>query len=40
MRQSVENICSAWVKEQHVDLKKGQIADYRVTLKITFTLKE
>lgn len=33
---SVENIQSAWVKDQQVLLSAGRINEYQVTLKITF----
>ncbi len=34
--ESVDNIQSAWVKDQQVLLSAGQINEYQVTLKITF----
>lgn len=37
--ETVENIQSAWVKEQHVDVNGGNVTDYRVTMKVTFLLK-
>ena len=35
---SVHDIRSAWVKEQKVVVKGGQIAIYRVDMKVTFVL--
>lgn len=37
--ESVENIQSAWVKDQQVMVSEGSISEYRVTLKITFLVK-
>lgn len=34
--ESVENVQSAWVKDQQVLLSAGQINEYQVTLKVTF----
>jgi len=36
--KSVQNIKSAWVKEQKVIIKDGQVSRYRVDLKVTFVL--
>jgi dodecin len=36
--ESVENIRSAWVKDQEVQLRDGKIQNYRVTLKVTFVV--
>lgn len=38
--QTLHGITSAWIKEQHVDVKDGKIADYRVNMLITFVLDE
>lgn len=37
--KTLENIQSAWVKEQSVDVENGQVVGYRVNLKVTFLLK-
>ncbi len=37
---TVENIRSAWVKEQQVSVEDGRITTYRVNLKVTFILKD
>lgn len=34
--ESVHNIQNAWVKDQQVVLDNGQIAEYGVSLKVTF----
>ena len=34
--ESVEDIQSAWVKDQQVLLREGSINEYQVTLKVTF----
>jgi dodecin len=37
---SLHDITGAWVKEQSVKVVNGKVTDYRVTLKVTFVLKE
>ena len=37
--ESVHDIRSAWVKEQKVVVSNGQIASYRVDMKVTFVLE-
>jgi flavin-binding protein dodecin len=37
---TIENVKSAWVKEQKVVVKDGEIEEYRVTMKVTFVLKD
>ncbi|MDJ0750248.1 MAG: dodecin family protein [Woeseiaceae bacterium] len=39
MSKTVDNIEGAWIKEQKVVVKDGEISAYRVTLKITFIVK-
>jgi len=39
MSKSVDNIESAWIKEQKVVVKKGAVSAYRVTMKVTFIVK-
>ncbi len=34
--QTIQNIKSAWVKEQEVKVENGQVSQYRVMLKVTF----
>lgn len=36
--KTVHGIKSAWVKEQHIVVEKGEVALYRVDLKITFVM--
>ena len=38
--KTVENICSAWVKEQRVTIENGRVRDYQVNLVLTFTLND
>lgn len=37
--ETVQNIQSAWVKEQQVKVENGKITSFRVDLKVTFLLK-
>ena len=37
--ETINGVASAWVKDQSVDVDKGKITAYRVTLKVTFVLK-
>jgi flavin-binding protein dodecin len=39
MSETVHEIEGAWVKEQKVIVKKGAVASYRVTMKVTFIVK-
>lgn len=38
--KTLDNVKSAWVKEQQVDIDGGKIASYRVTMLVTFVLKD
>jgi len=38
--KTIDNIEGAWVKEQKVVVKKGEIREFRVTLMVTFVLKD
>ena len=38
--ESVDDITSAWVQDQSVKVKNGQVSEYRVVLKVTFIIKE
>ena len=40
MSETVDNIEGAWIKEQKVVVKDGDIEEYRVTMKVTFVLKD
>ncbi len=39
MSKTVDNIEGAWIKEQKVVVKDGEVSAYRVTMKITFIVK-
>ena len=39
MGETVDNIVGAWVKEQKVVVKNGEVEAYRVTMKVTFIVK-
>jgi flavin-binding protein dodecin len=38
--KTIRNIRSAWIKEQHVRLDKGAIAEYQVNMMLTFVLDD
>jgi hypothetical protein len=38
--KTLRNVKSAWVKEQHVHVTKGQIDEYRVNMMVTFVLDD
>jgi flavin-binding protein dodecin len=38
--KTVDNVEGAWVKEQKVRIKDGDIAEYLVTMIVTFILKD
>lgn len=38
--KTLEHIQGAWVKDQKVSVADGKIAEYRVTLKVTFILED
>ena len=38
--QTLKNLRGAWVQDQKLVIDKGKIAEYRVTLKVTFVLTE
>ncbi|HWQ35844.1 MAG TPA: dodecin family protein [Blastocatellia bacterium] len=38
--KTLENVTGAWIKDQKVTVRDGQIDEYRVTMKITFVLKD
>jgi flavin-binding protein dodecin len=37
--ETLDNIKSAWVRDQQVIIKDGNVTEYRVSLKLTFVLK-
>ena len=38
--KTLDNVQSAWVKDQKVVVKKGKITEYRVGLMVTFVLND
>jgi flavin-binding protein dodecin len=37
--KTIDNVEGAWIKEQKVVIKGGEVSEYRVTMKVTFLLK-
>lgn len=37
--KTIQNVEGAWIKEQKVVVKDGEVSAYRVTLKVSFVLK-
>lgn len=37
---TIDNVEGAWIKEQKVVVKGGDISEYRVTMKVSFLLKD
>lgn len=37
---SLDEVQGAWIKEQKVRVEKGKVVEYRVTMKVTFLLKD
>ncbi|HLV24175.1 MAG TPA: dodecin family protein [Moheibacter sp.] len=37
--ETLKNIRSVWVKEQSLSVKNGEVAEFRVTLKVTFEIE-
>lgn len=38
--KTVDNVQGAWIKEQKVVVEDGKISEYRVTMAVTFILKD
>lgn len=38
--KTIDKVESAWVKEQKVVVEDGEVAEFRVTMKVTFILKD
>lgn len=38
--KTLANVRGAWIKDQKVLVEKGKIVEYRVTLKVSFVLKD
>ncbi len=39
MSKTIDNIEGAWIKDQKVVVKDGQVIEYRVAMKVTFIVK-
>lgn len=37
---TIDRVEGAWVKEQKIVVKDGDVSEYRVTMKVTFVLKD
>ena len=37
--KTIKNVKSAWVKDQSVSVKDGNVAEFRVTLKLSFEVE-
>ena len=37
--KTIDNVEGAWIKEQKVVIKDGEVSEYRVTMKVSFVLK-
>jgi flavin-binding protein dodecin len=38
--KTLQNVTSAWIQDQEVDIENGKIVGYKVRMKITFILKD
>jgi flavin-binding protein dodecin len=38
--KTLENVKSAWVKDQKVKVENGKVTEYRVTMRVSFVLKD
>ena len=38
--KTLKNIRGAWIAEQKVKVAKGKVVEYRVTMRVTFVLKD
>ena len=38
--KTLNNVTSAWVKDQQVVVEDGEVKEYRVTMKVTFVLND
>ena len=38
--KTIQNVKGAWIKEQKISIKDGQVSEYRVNMIITFVLKD
>lgn len=38
--ETIKHVEGAWIKEQKVVVKNGDVSEYRVTMKVTFVLND
>jgi len=38
--KTLKNVRGAWIASQKVDIEKGKIKEYRVTMRVTFVLRD
>ncbi|HUF08690.1 MAG TPA: dodecin family protein [Rhodothermales bacterium] len=38
--QTIRNVRSAWIKEQHVRIDQGRLTEYQVNMMVTFVLDD
>lgn len=38
--KTLDNVQGAWIQDQNAVIEKGEIAEYRVSMKVTFVLKK
>ena len=38
--ETIDHVEGAWIKEQKVVVKNGAVSEYRVTMKVSFVLKD
>ena len=38
--QTISNVEGAWIKEQKIVVQDGAVSEYRVTMKVSFVLKD
>ena len=38
--KTLQNVKGAWIKDKKVVMEKGKIIEYRVTMRVTFVLKD
>jgi flavin-binding protein dodecin len=38
--QTLRDVRSIWIKEQHVRVEKGRLSEYQVNMMVTFVLEE
>ena len=38
--ETIDEVEGAWIKEQKIKVKDGKVSEYRVTMKVSFILKD